>query len=79
VNSGAGIGQKPDDWRTVPLCGGDSGFDGCHAYQHRCGEQSFWNHYQLKSQQTVEQLIEELINASPKRREIEAIRKERGL
>jgi hypothetical protein len=56
--SGAGIGQKPDDWRTVSLC------KWCHANQHSMGEESFWRNTG---------------KASPKRAEIEAIRKERGL
>lgn len=34
--SGAGIGQKPDDSRVVPLC------DKCHHTQHNKGEITFW-------------------------------------
>jgi hypothetical protein len=78
MGSGAGIGQKPDDWRTVPLCGGESGFEGCHGWQHQIGEPAFWKRYAMDINQTVEQLIEELINASPKRAEIRAVQKERG-
>ena len=74
INSGAGVGTKPDDWRAVPLCGGQ---EGCHAYQHRVGEVTFWNQYKRAHGQTVEQLIDELCAASPKRREIADIRKER--
>jgi hypothetical protein len=75
MGSGAGIGQKPDDWRTVPLCGGR---DGCHALQHRGGEPSFWNEYEVVHEQSVDQLIAELIKASPKRHEIERVMKERA-
>ena len=66
--SGAGIGQKPDDWRTVSLC------RDCHAWQHRIGEETFWK----TSGIDVEKLIAEFIKASPKRAEIEAIQKERA-
>lgn len=74
INSGAGIGQKPDDWRAVPLCGG---LAGCHAVQHRIGEPEFWAIYERAHGQSVEQLIADLITASPKRFEIEQIRRER--
>lgn len=67
--SGAGMGQKPDDWMTVSLCGGPSG---CHARQHRDGEQTFWRGH------AVADLIEAFIKASPKRHEIERERKERA-
>jgi hypothetical protein len=66
IGSGAGMGQKPDDWRTVSLC------DVCHAVQHT-GERTFWRGID------VEQLIAEFIKASPKRQEIEQVRRERGL
>lgn len=56
--SGAGLGQKPDDWRTVSLC------SECHRKQHTIGEQTFWKGHD------VEALIESFIKASPKRREI---------
>lgn len=35
--TGGGIGLKPDDKWTVPLC------HDCHAKQHQVGEVSFWN------------------------------------
>jgi len=83
MGSGAGIGQKPDDWRTVPLCAGpNANIDrqlGCHNRQHIIGEPTFWLQYEQAHGQTVEQLLGELIKASPKRVEIGAIRKERGL
>ena len=68
IGSGAGIGQKPDDWNTVSLCGG---VEGCHARQHREGERSFWKG------RNVEALIEAFIKASPKRHEIERVQRER--
>lgn len=68
--SGAGLGQKPDDWRTVSLCGT---LVGCHARQHRVGEATFWKG------RDVEALIAEFIAASPKRAEIQRIMRERGL
>ena len=67
MGSGAGIGQKPDDWRTVSLC------RDCHREQHRKGEQTFWKG------RAVELLIAAFIKASPKRHEIEAVMRERGL
>ena len=75
MNSGAGVGQKPDDWRVVPLCGGPMG---CHAKQHQIGEPAFWRRYQERVGQDVEQLIASLIIASPKRHEIERVMKERA-
>lgn len=65
MGSGAGMGQKPDDWRTVSLC------EVCHDEQHDKGERTFWKG------RDVEALIAEFIKASPKRREIELIWKER--
>jgi hypothetical protein len=64
--SGAGIGQKPDDWRAVSLC------KPCHQRQHAKGELTFWIGHD------VEQLIAEFIKASPKRHEIEQVQRERG-
>lgn len=31
-----GMGQKPSDYRTLPLC------HRCHSRQHQIGEESFW-------------------------------------
>ena len=70
LGSGAGIGFKPDDFRAVSLCGG---LEGCHATQHRVGERTFWKG------KDVEALIEAFVKASPKRHEIEQVRRERGL
>jgi hypothetical protein len=66
VGSGAGVGQKPDDFRTVSLC------RDCHSLQHRIGEKSFWDG------RDVEALIRAFQYASPKRFEIAAARAERG-
>lgn len=65
LGSGAGIGQRPDDWRTVSLC------RDCHAAQHRVGEQTFWRGLD------VEKLIEAFCKASPKSAEIRAVKQER--
>jgi hypothetical protein len=70
LGSGAGMSTKPDDWRGVSLCGG---IDGCHARQHRVGEATFWRG------RDVEALIAAFVKASPKRREIEQVMRERGL
>jgi hypothetical protein len=74
MGSGAGIGQKPDDWRTVPLCAP------CHnGDQHtKLGEAEFWRQYHKRHGQTVDQLLDALTRASPKRAEIERIQRERG-
>jgi hypothetical protein len=64
-----GAGQKPDDWNTVSLC------QHHHAEQHRIGEYTFW----LKvAWRDPEELIAEFIKASPKRREIEQVMRERA-
>lgn len=36
MGNGGGMGLKPSDYRTVPLC------HACHSYQHQLGERSFW-------------------------------------
>lgn len=66
MGSGAGIGQKPDDWRTLSLCGE------CHKSQHNGGERSFWKGID------VEGLIRAFIKASPRRLQIEQEMRERG-
>lgn len=65
--SGAGIGQKPDDFRTVSLC------QFHHHRQHSIGEEAFWRGID------VEGLIVEFCHASPKAAEIRRIQQERGL
>src|SRR5512143_760859 len=62
LGSGAGVGQKPDDWRTVSLC------KNCHATQHLDGEKSFWRG------RDVEALIDAFCKASPKAAEIRMVR-----
>ena len=64
LGSGAGIGQKPDDWRTVSLC------HDCHTRQHEQGERTFWQG------RDVEALIDAFCKASPKAREIKDHRNE---
>lgn len=72
IGSGAGLGQKPDDFRCVSLC------KECHrSDQHMRGERSFWNDYKARTGQDVEQLIEEFSRASPKSSEIARVKRER--
>lgn len=66
LGSGAGMQQKPDDWRTVSLCRFH------HDQQHQVGERTFWAGFD------VEGLIEDFIRSSPKRAEIERVRAARG-
>jgi hypothetical protein len=70
LGSGAGIGQKPDDWRTVSLC------QFHHAMQHRMGEQSFWRGGVVTTRD-AEELIAAFIRASPRRAQIEQVMRER--
>lgn len=65
--SGAGVAQKPDDFCTLSLCREH------HAEQHRIGQTSFQHKHCL----AFGELIAEFNRASPKRHEIEAVRKER--
>jgi len=78
LGSNTGMGQKPDDWRTVPLCAGPysdiKGQLGCHNRQHVLGEASFWR----AAKMDPEALIKELIAASPKRADIVLVQKERA-
>jgi hypothetical protein len=77
LGSHTGMSQKPDDWRTVPMCDGPfssaDGLMGCHNRQHIDGEATFWRGNKID----VEALLIEFAKASPKSREIAAIRKER--
>lgn len=68
VGSGAGLGQKPDDWNTVSLCRYH------HAEQHRLGEWTFW---QKVAERDPWELRQAFIKASPKRHDIERVMKER--
>ena len=65
IGSGAGIGQKPDDWRTVSLCVEH------HRGQHMVGERTFWSGIDIES------LIQAFCDASPKAAEIRAKKQER--
>lgn len=62
LGSGAGMGQKPDDYRTVSLC------KPCHQRQHNIGEITFWRGTD------VEALIAAFCKASPRAREIREVR-----
>jgi hypothetical protein len=69
VGSSAGVGQKPDDWNAISLC------RDCHAEQHRLGERTFEKRYGMN----MAEMAEQFAKASPKRSEIEAAKRERGL
>lgn len=71
IGSGAGVGQKPDDFRTVSLC------RECHATQHTVGELTFWKTSMVTQGIDVAALIEEFCNASPRAAEIRAVRRDR--
>lgn len=71
IGSGAGMGQKPDDWRCIPLCSPMDG-SGCHDRQHQIGERTFW------AGVDIEAVLEEFARASPKSREIAMVKRERG-
>lgn len=73
LGSGAGIGQKPDDFRAAPLCKFH------HSAQHAQGEMTFWTTYYAASGQTVDELLDELCRASPKAREIHEVIRARAL
>lgn len=62
LGSGAGLGQKPHDYRTVSLC------RECHMRQHTLGEATFW------ADRNVEALIDAFCAASPVAREIREAR-----
>ena len=79
--SSAGLGEKPDDWRTAPLCDGPfsnaQGMLGCHNVQHTIGEPKFWQQYRERHGQTVDQLLEALVEASPRKAQIKQAMRER--
>jgi hypothetical protein len=83
IGSDAGMGRKPSDWFTAPLCDGPKANNlqqlGCHNRQHIIGEDTFWKQYEAEHGQTVGQLLDELAAASPKSREIAEAKRERGL
>lgn len=65
IGSGAGIGQKPHDFRAVSLCKAH------HAKQHEVGERTFWSGID------VEGLIADFCAASPRAAEIRRFKQER--
>ncbi len=69
IGSGAGMGQKPDDWNTISLC------QFHHGIQHRDGEASFAKAFGID----LSALAAEFAAKSPKAAEIRAIQRERGL
>ena len=82
IGSDAGMGRKPSDWFTAPLCDGPRANNlqqlGCHNVQHAIGEETFWLRYEGQHGQTIGQLLDELAKASPKAREIAAVKAERA-
>lgn len=72
IGSGAGMSQKPDDWRTASLC------KDCHQSQHTVGERTFWNDYMQRHGQTVEDLLDSFSKASPKAQEIRQAKRDRN-
>jgi hypothetical protein len=66
--SGAGVGQRPDDFYTISLCREH------HAEQHRMGEVSFERRHRIN----MAELATEFAAQSPKRAEIERIQRERA-
>ena len=75
LGSNTGIGQKPDDWRVVPLCDGRwasaDGALGCHNRQHTVGEATFW------ADKDVDALLQDFGAASPRAAEIRRVKAER--
>lgn len=65
------MGQKPDDWRTVPMC------KPCHTLQHT-GERTFWDDYAKREGHGYEAVIDALCKDSPVAREIAQLRREQG-
>lgn len=65
IGSGAGLGQKPDDFRAVGLC------KECHTRQHTEGERTFWRG------RDYEGLISAYIAGSPRKQQILQAMRER--
>ena len=66
MGSGAGMGEKPSDYRAVPLCRDH------HRRQHEIGERTFWAGIDLDT------LLDAFCKASPKAAEIRQVRQEHG-
>lgn len=64
IGSGAGMSQKPSDWRAVSLC------KACHTKQHTVGERTFWQ----QAGQDVEVLIDAFCRTSPVADKIRQVR-----
>ena len=60
MNSGAGMGEKPDDSRCVPLC------PTCHRTQHAQGEPSFYAKHKID----IEAVLADFVKASPHRNKL---------
>lgn len=67
IGGDGGMSMKPSDWRVVGLC------RDCHTEQHCIGERTFW------AGSDVEGLINAYCKASPKAKDIERAKRERGL
>jgi hypothetical protein len=70
LGSGAGMGQKPDDWRAVSLCKLH------HTRQHEIGEVTFWMDFENETGEWIEDLIDQFCEASPKAAEIRKLKLE---
>ena len=68
IGSGAGMGQKPNDWQAVSLC------KDCHTLQHTKGERTFWESFTAHSSVTYQDLIDAFCKASPCAAEIKLAR-----
>lgn len=68
IGSGAGIGQKPDDWNSISLC------RDCHAEQHRIGERSFEKRHGIN----LSHLADAFATASPRAGQIRLAKQERN-
>lgn len=67
IGSGAGMSQKPSDWRAVPMD------RACHGRQHSVGERTFW------AGLDVEAIIDSYCDVSPASEEIAEVRAWRRL
>ncbi|NVD45725.1 DUF968 domain-containing protein [Actirhodobacter atriluteus] len=68
IGSGAGIGQRPDDFRTISLC------RECHSHQHRVGEIAFEAFHGF----SMAEMADAFAKASPKASEIRLVQRERA-
>jgi hypothetical protein len=66
--SGAGVGQKPDDWNTLSLC------RDCHREQHRVGEQTFEKRFGVD----MRAVADEFAAKSPRAAQIRDAKRERA-